>query len=328
MASDEPIGTESTPVETPQSTPAPESTPAASTPESSAPASFGENLRAEVSAQPTSFTQADFDSRLKAERETWQKAQDEKFAWANGLDPQEVTGWRDAIQQARQNPVEAATQLLAAALASPQHQQSARSFAGRLLAGYTGQSTPQPIAQPQADPEPGPDIPAVDVNGKTVYLYSAEQLAKREAWKDRQLDAKLAERFKPFEQDRTQSAEARARAERDKAEVDFATQVFTRMQARPGFTENQPAIYEAWAKMPGNDDPYTARENLHDAYTQVVTAKYQSAASTATVADQARRASASTGRVVTSQPTQASAPEKRSFAESLAAEMDKVRRRA
>lgn len=324
---DEPLAPESaTPVE---------STPVATTPESTTPAtpeqaplpSFGENLKAAVTtAAPQTFTQADFDARLKTEQETWQKAQDEKYAWANGLNPQEVQSWREAIDGARANPVETATQLLAAALATPEHKQAALSFAARLLNGTVQRGSAPALQSPVADEEPGPDIPATTADGRTIYLYSAEQLAKREAWKDRQLDKKLTERFKPFEDDRAQTAEQREAAAQQKAHVDFAVDVYTRVSKFPHFEENRDAIAAAWEKMPGNLDPLTAERNLNAAYVQVVTNKLQANSSAAAATDAARRAAASTGRVTNSQPSQVSAPEKVGMAEGIARAMAAARR--
>lgn len=322
---DELPSTESTPVEATPAVAAPESTPA---PESSAPASFGDNLKAAVTTAPTTFTQADFDARLKTEQETWQKAQDEKWAWANGLDPQEVVSWRDSISAARANPVETATQLLAAALATPEHKQAALSFAARLLNGTVQRGTAPVAPQPPATPDsgPAPDVPAQTADGRTIHLYSADQQLKREAWFLEQIKGMMGERVKPLEQEHALTKEQREVAARQKAEVDFAQDTFNRISKLPHFEDHRLAIHDAWAKMPGNDDPLTARENLHVAYAQVVTSKLQANSSAAAATDAARRAAASTGRVTSSQPSSASAPEKVGLAEGIARAMAAAKR--
>jgi hypothetical protein len=305
----------------PPATETPDSTPQTSPePEQTAPASFGEGLRAAMAPAPAAAV--DFDTRLATERDKWQKEADEKYGWAKDYQPETVQSWRQAIEEAQNAPVAVATRMLAAALASNNqaHRQEALSFAGKLLASRPAAPQAQPASQ---DQEPPPDVPAKDAEGNTIPLYSAAQLKKWNDWNKRQFDAalaardaKLEERIKPFEDDRS-------RYVREREDIASAHAIFDRMVKRPGFKENQPEIYKAWVVLPGNDNAQQARENLDDAYVQVVFGKLQASAAAGTAADAARRAAASTGRVVTSQPSQASPSAPTSFAEKLAEAMKK-----
>lgn len=280
--------------------------------------SFGDNLRAELAPEPAPAV--DFDTRLATEREAWQKEQDAKYGWAKDYQPEVIQSWRQSIEEAQQAPVAVATRLLAAAIASgnPQHRQEALSFAGRLLGGQQGQQATQPAAPQPVDLKP---IPAQDGSGNTVNLYSVEQV---HALIDK-VKTELRGELTPIQDAYKTQAERQAAYERQQQDEAAAHAIFDRMSKRPGFKDNQPEIYKAWSAMAGNDNAQQARENLDDAYVSVVFGKLQAQSTSVASADHARRAAASTGRVVTSQPTQASPSAPVSFAEKIAQEMQRRR---
>lgn len=273
-----------------------------------APSSFSAALQqaatGATSTTPATFTQADFDSRLATEKANWEK----QYEWAKDYDPNELPTWRESVQLARTNPVEAATQLLAHALANPEHKASALKFASNLLAGRVQAPVTE---QPNQDGEPQPDLEA---NGHA--LYSAKQLDAWRAWNERQLTAKLDERFKPLETARQSAEDAQREAVAQQQRHDFATQQLTAAMKWEGFTANQDEIAKVLQTM-DNRDPMQAALNLRDAYVQVVVPKLRANSSEAAASDNARRAAANTGRVVSSAPTQTSPAAKPSFGEAL-----------
>lgn len=110
-------------------------------------------------------------------------------------------------------------------LAHPQHGPAARAELARMFGGLR-----QTVA-PAAEPMPQPDVQIVDANNAvTGTTYSAEQLAKRDAWREKQLLAKVQQEYGPLKTERDQRAahekavetakQAAAKADQHLARVD------------------------------------------------------------------------------------------------------------
>jgi hypothetical protein len=102
-------------------------------------------------------------------------------------------------------------------LAHPEHGQVLRSELGRMFG-----SIRQPVT-PQAEPMPEPDVHIVDAQGNvTGKTYSAEQLAKRDAWNRQQVLAEVSKDLQPIKAERAKR-EADAQAAETAAKVTAAT---------------------------------------------------------------------------------------------------------
>jgi hypothetical protein len=90
------------------------------------------------------------------------------------------------------------------------------------------------------DIEPEPDLDY----GNGRLGYSADQLRRRDAWRDRQLESRIAQRFAPIEQ-----REQQARAEAVRAQQEQAIRTdYTEVAALPGFEEHKKEIEALFAK--------------------------------------------------------------------------------
>ena len=109
-----------------------------------------------------------------------------------------------------------------------------RSFAARTLA-QRAQTPPEPQ-------EPQPDIP-IDIQREdgTVerrHLYSAEQLAKRDAYLQQQWDRAMDQKIQPLRQTHDQLQAERAAAQAQAADQQFASGITSDIKSRPGVTED------------------------------------------------------------------------------------------
>jgi hypothetical protein len=102
-------------------------------------------------------------------------------------------------------------------IAHPVHGPVIRSDLARMLGSFR-----QP-APPQAEPMPEPDVHIVDAQGNvTGKTYSAEQLAKRDAWNRQQVLAEVSKELQPIKAERAKR-EADAQAAETTAKVQAAT---------------------------------------------------------------------------------------------------------
>lgn len=134
----------------------------------------------------------------------------------------------------RDNPGAAIAELIAEGMANPEISPAVAAAAARALAGRRGQAQPQ-----QADePEPQADLQLPD----GTPLMSAQRLAEWRQWNDRRLMAQLDQKLAPI-QDREQKIAAQ-----EKYQAAFAdakgrmSQVLAQYQSRPHFAEHKAAI--------------------------------------------------------------------------------------
>lgn len=128
----------------------------------------------------------------------------------------------DVVQAARQmgsDPVGHTFGMIKHLLADPTVGPQVRSELARAFGGLRG-SNGAAAPPAQADqPMPQPDVQITDAQGNVVSMtYSAEQLAKRDEWRDRQWQAQVDQRIAPIEQERKAKAE-QAKAEQTEREV-------------------------------------------------------------------------------------------------------------
>jgi hypothetical protein len=267
---------------------------AAPSPESATASPATDATNADAPAEPGPIPYSRHKEILEGERtkladyeSKWQRV-----AWAEelataGYTPEQI---REAIgtQRAlRENPVAALEELYGAIQNSPHYAEQARSFAGKLL-GSKAQAE---------DAEPQPDLIGQDANGQ-FRVYSAEQLAKREAWLERRMVGQLEQRFQPLIQSHQQAQQREQQAELWRsAEAELAT-----YKDRPGFTEHKTEI----AALVGQGRP------LADAYNHIlvtkVIPKLQETGKAQAMADFQKQAQASSAKPSSAAPVTPATP--------------------
>jgi hypothetical protein len=161
----------------------------------------------------------------------------QKLAWAESIDQQTLNEAVGFFGQYKGDPVDFVQQLIAQMQAHPEHGAKLRSIAARTLG----------TRQPQAPP------PAVDMtptavqleDGRTVQLYSAEQLAAREE----SLQARLTERFAPAMSAAEKLQQRADQAEREHEANTFATSFLADVRTLPNFKDVEPQIKTDLARM-------------------------------------------------------------------------------
>jgi hypothetical protein len=145
-------------------------------------------------------------ARTKAAQEAQQQF-DRDYGWAKQIPRESLNRMSEIASQMTSDPIRFLNDFVTELQSHPTHAQALRSQAGRLLASARG---------PQAEPMPGPDVQIVDAQGQvTGETYSAAQLAKRDAWREQQLLAKVQQEFGPLKAERDQ--------QRQQAQADAAT---------------------------------------------------------------------------------------------------------
>lgn len=188
----------------------------------------------------------------------------QRVAWADelisaGKTPEQVREALQVYDGFSGDPTSVLERLYAGLVNNPTYAPQVKSWAGRMLAGGRN---PIEAVNPQADPEPTPDFQ----NEQGIPFFSGPQMAKWQTWRERQLEAKFAERLGPLERARQQAEEAAA-TERVKAQVtDQVSAQLKDMRAKPHFTE-----YEADIKAYLAERGYNA--SLESAYIHVLTTK-------------------------------------------------------
>lgn len=154
-------------------------------------------------------------ARLKAAQEA-QAAFDRDYGWAKQVPREQLERFGSIASSMTTDPIGFLNKFVAELQANPVHAAALRSNAGRMLAAR------------QANAEPQPDVQIVNDQGQvTGRTYSAEGLAKRDAWREKQLLAKVEQQYGPLiaEREQRQTAEKTAEAKKQiaaKAEQHFA----------------------------------------------------------------------------------------------------------
>jgi hypothetical protein len=227
----------------------------------------------------------EINTKLK-EAQQWRESR----AWAEQVDApafQQMTSW---FLRAQTDPRGFALGLLDEMTQHPEHAQAIRSELARRL------GTRQTSSAPAADTMPEPDVAITDANGTVVgRTYSAEQLAKRDAflqgqWMS-QVEGKIAphlQTLKSIEQERQDLANAR------QAES-FGASFAQELAGLPLFNELKKDIAAELSKLQVPDDPNAVRIATYQVYHRLVAPKLSNGAQQTVLADLQRKAKASTG---------------------------------
>lgn len=183
-----------------------------------------------------------------SERDAAKKATEElrtKYGWADQFQAEPVSfveNWMDKLAE------------------HPQYGQQILAKAARMLASRRGQM--QPVAAPE---KPKPDVPIQDEHGRVVGMaYSADQQEKLDAFNWQQREAKLNERFAPFEKQREeQEQQAFVQQIRDLSDQS-ARSTLTELRQNPYFKEHEAKVKAALA---GNE---AWGDNIHAAFNHVL----------------------------------------------------------
>lgn len=285
----------------PASTPDPSApnvqpTAAAASPESDPGQTTGEDDRSPY------IPRARFDeinTKLKESR-AWR----ESHAWADTVQPeafQQMTAW---FLRAQSDPRGFALGLLDEMTQHPEHAAAMRSELARRLGT-------RPVASPPADTLPDPDVEITDGRGRVLgRTYSADLLAKRDAFLRRQMLQEVDAKYAPhLETLQTIQAE-RQRLDAEHQAQGFASTFTTELAALPLFTQHQAEIGQALAQVRlSSDHPDAVRAAAYQAYFRIVGPKLQQGSQQAVLADLQRKAHASSsvnpGAAVSSTPARA-----------------------
>lgn len=237
--------------------------------------------------------------KARTERETELNAEWEtKTGWAKDIDPKEAAVVRDWVRRGNTDPAGLVMDLWQRVQNDPTHGTRLRSEAARILGSRPQQQVPV------EDVMPPPDIPTDTSNGEPV-VYSAKQLALRDAWLKKQFLTDVEQRLAPYQQD-LQSRQQTQELVAMQAQADaYGASTMKSLTDQPGFKEHAPAIRAAYAAMGIRDpktgdivpDPQDVRsegEKLRDAYLQIVVPTLQTAGRQQVVHDLHRKAQAST----------------------------------
>ncbi len=122
----------------------------------------------------------------------------EQYGWARAIPQQTIQEWSQIARRMAADPIGFLNEYVAELQRHPVHSQQLRSEAGRILSGH-------------ANGEPQPDVQLVNEQGQvTGMTYSADGLAKRDAWRDSQLLAKVNQEYGPLKAEREQQRQSAA----------------------------------------------------------------------------------------------------------------------
>lgn len=144
---------------------------------------------------------------IQARDQQWQ----EKAGWVLQLPPDRQEAARSLVTDFYANPAMFIANIYASLANHPQWGPQLRA----LIGGGNGNGHTPVTDEPQPDVE----IIVNPQTGQTVRSYSAEQLAKREAWLTKQNDQRFEQRLAPFEQERRAAQERAKQAEWERESV-------------------------------------------------------------------------------------------------------------
>ena len=164
------------------------------------------------------------------ELKQWQ----EQHAWAAQIPRDQLQAMVQRFQQIHADPVTHVQELIAELQAHPTHGQTLRSLAARTLA------TRQ---QPAAEQMPAPDVSITDGQGNVVgQTYSAEQLARRDAFLRSQMLAEIRKEFAPVVETVQQVRDREAQAEAARQAETFSKDFYAELKGLAAFADVEPQI--------------------------------------------------------------------------------------
>lgn len=197
-------------------------------------------------------------------------------------------------QQLRTDPVGTLQQLIDEAMDDPTMGPALLSHAARKLSAKRGQK-----AQTE---EPEPDLQTAD----GTLVYSAGQLAKREAWLRAQIQQEIEARTAPLQQDLRTRAEERAAEQARQQTTQVVKSRLGQWRARPGFTEHEAdiAVKQAEYVAQGHDSWDALAAAYTDIYHEKVVPALHAKNQTNLVRTAVAKARASTDNPASVTPTQ------------------------
>ncbi len=226
-------------------------------------------------------------------RKQWE-TENEPIQWAKAFSPEQRQNFEAHFDEIDSNPVAAAQRILARANSKPEHAAAMRSWLASMLGHPNGSPNGQPTntAQPNgaatSEPMPQPDL---EYQGNK--WYSAEQLAKRDAWLRREMKSEITKEFQPLLTEREQRLETEKVAAEKKAVNDFAEGTHTALSKLPHYDANRQDIAKVLVTMPARTQADIVR-NAYTAYAQVVIPKLEGQAKQTAIADLDKKARAGT----------------------------------
>ena len=178
----------------------------------------------------------------------------------------------DAIQFAtafNADPVATVVHMVQQLQSHPEYGQALRSHAGRMLAAQRQQQRPQP------EPEPEPDVVFRYADGTEGRTYSAEQLVKRDAWREKQIEQRIAERFAPLNDLQQKFTQAREIETKTKEYVQRNAPFAEQLKAMPGFSEHVQEIQAKQVELFRASPTSDPMALWFQAYREIVPAKLQ-----------------------------------------------------
>ena len=131
----------------------------------------------------------------------------QQYGWAEQIDQSTLNSALEfyrGFNDPAGDPIALVQQLIDRVSTHPEHGARLRSLAAKQLAAARGQAQP-------SDEQPQPDVAITDADGRVVgHTYSSEGLAKRDAWLERQMLAKLRTELEPVTQTVQEVAKERA----------------------------------------------------------------------------------------------------------------------
>jgi len=173
----------------------------------------------------------------------------------------------ERIAKHQANPLGLLTELINDLSPHPEYGPQLRSFLGQQFGGLRQRQ------QPTAPEAPTPDVSIRDEHGNVVgQTYSAEALAKRDAFLEQQLLAKIEQTYAPKLKTLETIEQERATAAAQKQADTFAKTFHDELQALPNFTAHAPAIAaELQAlRLDANAHPAEVNAATYRAYLKVV----------------------------------------------------------
>ena len=246
-----------------------------------------------------------WDTILDNARKKERAAVEGEYAWAKGMNRDEVEATREWISLGNQNPILALDKLVQGIVRpSPdQKAQIERYFttvlreAGPAVAAAAAAAATPAVAATDSDPMPLPDIPTDTSNGVPV-VYSDKQMLVRDQWLIRKIKSEVAlqteKDLAPLRTDKQQRDTEQQKIQEQAATDAYSAHSVAAIADKPGFELYRAEIAAAYAAMPLSDNSRSEGEKVRDAYLQVIISKMSDLARDEAVASVTRRAEAGT----------------------------------
>jgi hypothetical protein len=260
-----------------------------STPAATATIAPSSDAPPEPSTDPASAGPIPFDRHKSALENARVKAREEaltewrqQHGWAEQVDRTQLESWSQTAAQMSSDPVGFLQKFAAELQNHPVYGPQLKSHAARTLG--------QRQAAQVDDVEPQADLQTED----GTPVYSAKQLAAREAWRERQWEKKFSERLAPLQETHAEMQEARQRELIENASSNFAKRELDAVRALPHYDQYKAEIKAKFAAMPPPEHPAGYSAQLYRAYVETVVPKLSQSERSKVLAEMQTKGAAST----------------------------------